>query len=216
MQQFENVALEDGQDSRLIGLSEKRSQVVIKAFTTNGLKLTPYSQEGKTMYTEPSETSLANRSALPESWVARIFDHMLGLYGSKFSDLWGGTNLDTVQRIWSQKLAGFREMPGAIKEALNALDGKPYPPTLPEFLALCREAAPRHQNTPVMVGYTPTPEDQARAQEIIKKAAERISGDGRDHKAWAKKLKERHESGELLSLLQVKSYQEALSTKEAA
>ena len=74
------------------------------------------------MYTEPSETLPANRSALPESWVERIFDHMLGLYGAKFSDLWGGTNLDTVQRIWSQKLSGFREMPGAIKEALNALE----------------------------------------------------------------------------------------------
>jgi hypothetical protein len=165
------------------------------------------------MYTEPNETSQANRSALPDSWIGRIFDHMSVLYGSRFADLWRGSDLDTIRRMWAEKLAGFRSMPGAIKEALDSLDSKPYPPTLPEFLAMCREAAPRHQIKPVMIGYQPTAEDQARAQEIIRTAAERIRGDERDHKAWAKKLKARDEAGEKLSLLQVEAYKEALATE---
>ena len=45
---------------------------------------------------------------------------MAGLYGSKFADLWNGSNMETVQRLWAEKLGGFKTMPGAIKEALDA------------------------------------------------------------------------------------------------
>jgi hypothetical protein len=165
------------------------------------------------MYTEPNETLPANRNSLPTEWVERIFEVMSGLYGTKFADLWKDSNHDFVMSLWAKKLAGFRSMPGSIKEALDSLDSKPYPPTLPEFLAMCREAAPRHQIKPVMIGYQPTAEDQARAQEIIRTAAERIRGDDRDHKAWAKKLKARDEAGEKLSLLHVEAYKEALLTE---
>ena len=82
-----------------------------------------------------------SHNALPDSWIDRIFMQMSVLYGSKLSGLWSGSNLEDVKRGWAEKLGGFREMPGAIKEALDALDSKPYPPTLPEFIALCREAA---------------------------------------------------------------------------
>jgi hypothetical protein len=167
------------------------------------------------MYTEPKETSPESRNSLPAEWVERIFEVMSGLYGTKFADLWKDSNHEFVMSLWAKKLAGFRSMPGAIKEALASLDSKPYPPTLPEFLAMCREAAPRHQIKPVMIGYQPTAEDQARAQEIIRKAAERTKTDERDHKAWAKKLKSRHEAGEKLSLIQVEAYKEALSEVEA-
>jgi hypothetical protein len=38
-----------------------------------------------------------------------------------------------------------------------------------------------------------------------------ITAPNHDFKAWAKKLKARHEAGECLSLLQVMAYQEALA-----
>ena len=161
----------------------------------------------------PNETSPANRSALPDSWIGRVFDHMSGLYGSRFADLWRGTDPETVRRMWDEKLAGFREMPGAIKEALDSLDSKPYPPTLPEFLQMCREAAPRHLNKPVMLSYTQTPEDRAKAQEIARTVVEKIvETDNREHKAWAKRLKARDEASERLSLTQVSAYREALDS----
>lgn len=83
------------------------------------------------------------KPVLPDAWVGRIFDHMTANYGTKFLDLWRGTDLALVRRHWAEKLGGFVEKPEAIKLALDALDEKPFPPTLPEFLALCREAARR-------------------------------------------------------------------------
>jgi len=149
---------------------------------------------------------------LPDSWISKIFEHMAGLYGSKFADLWNGSNMETVQRLWAEKLGGFKTMPGAIKEALDALDSKPWPPTLPEFIALCREAGHRHSAPVQSLGYTPTAEEQAKAAEIIAKAADRMTKtDTRDHKLWAKRLKERHEAGEALSIIQRNAYQEALA-----
>lgn len=160
---------------------------------------------------ETNMTLPANRPALPENWVAKIFDHMSGLYGSKFSDLWRGSDLGTVRRMWAEKLSGFATMPKAIKEALDALDDKPYPPTLPEFLAMCREAGRRHEGNKPSIEYKPTQEEQARAADVIRKVSARIATDTRDHKAWARKLKVRHESGEILSLIQVNAYKEALA-----
>ena len=132
-----------------------------------------------------SMTSPGNRAVLPDSWIAKIFDHMSGLYGSKFADLWNGSNMETVQRLWAEKLGGFKSMPGAIKEALDALDSKPFPPTLPEFIALCREAGRRHAAPVQALGYTPTPEEQAKAAEIIAKAASAIvRSEKHDYRAW--------------------------------
>lgn len=155
---------------------------------------------------------------LPDSWIGRIFDHMSGLYGSRFADLWSGTNHDTVKRMWAEKLAGFASMPKAIKEALDSLDDKPFPPTLPEFLALCREAARRHTDAPLKLEYKPTAEERERAAQTIEEAAQtfKTASDRREHRHWAHNLKARHESGEALSMVQVQAYQEALSESDVS
>lgn len=80
---------------------------------------------------------------LPDAWIDKIFSHMSSMYGSKFADLWRDTDLKAVKALWAEKLGGFLDQPSAIKSALDALDDKPWPPTLPEFLMLCREAAKR-------------------------------------------------------------------------
>lgn len=139
---------------------------------------------------------------------------MSGLYGSKFADLWSGSSQETVRRVWAEKLGGFADMPKAIKEALDALDNKPFPPTLPEFLGMCREAARRHAQVVPALGYVPTAEDKARAEEVIQKAAKAVSADRRDHLEWAKRLKDRHEKGEKLSGAQIDAYREALGIVE--
>ena len=133
-----------------------------------------------------NETSLARPSALPDSWVTKIFDHMSGLYGSKFADLWNGSNIDSVRRMWAVKLAGFADMPKAIKEALDALDDKPFPPTLPEFLALCREAGRRHGGNKPAIEYKPTAEEKERAEIAAKEIKKIVAKDDRDYMAWAK------------------------------
>lgn len=163
------------------------------------------------MYTPiENETSPEQQSSLPDAWIGRIFDHMSALYGSKLADLWNGSNPDSVKRVWAEKLGGFRSMPNAIKEALNALDSKPFPPTLPEFLTMCREAGRRQAGNTKAIAYTPTPEELAKANSMIQAAAESMTKPSRDYLDWAWKLKDRHEKGDRLSALQVSSYKSAL------
>ena len=154
---------------------------------------------------------------LPDAWIARIFDHMSALYGSKFATLWQGTDPESMRRIWAQKLAGFSEKPKAIKQALDALDAKPFPPTLPEFLTMCREAAQRGLDDPIRLEHRQTAEEKAKAEEAAKKAIEAAHIEKkRDPLQWAKDLKARHESGEPMAYLQVKMYREALGIKDDA
>lgn len=123
---------------------------------------------------------------LPESWVSKIFDHMSSLYGAKFTELWKATDLEKVKRTWAEKLGGFEEQPLAIRDALDALDEKPWPPTLPEFLILCREAARRYGNAKPMLTHTPTAEERERSHQAAQAAAAAVKKDGRDHMGWAK------------------------------
>lgn len=89
-----------------------------------------------------SVTSPARPGALPDAWIGRIFGRFEDFYGARFLDAWRGTDLARVKATWAEKLAGFSDQPERIGFALNALEHHPFPPTLPEFLALCRQAPP--------------------------------------------------------------------------
>lgn len=79
-------------------------------------------------------------------WINKLFARMSAMYGIRFLDMWKGTDLEEVKAVWAEKLAGFYEMPGCIKAAIDSCDDRPWPPTLPEFLGLCRDAARRLGN----------------------------------------------------------------------
>lgn len=78
----------------------------------------------------------ASTSHLPMAWVERLFDRLSSCYGSKFADLWRGCDLVAVKRTWAEALATFRA--DEIKRGLDGCMTKVFPPTLPEFLMLCR------------------------------------------------------------------------------
>lgn len=127
------------------------------------------------------ETSQPNQPALPDAWVERLFDHMAALYGSKFADLWRGSDPAKVKAMWASKLGGFAEKPKAIKAALDALDERPFPPTLPEFIQLCRDAAKRFGNTSPLLTHKATPEERDHQREMSKRLGDAIgSGKLRD------------------------------------
>ena len=110
---------------------------------------------------------------LPENWINRLFGHFEALYGAKFSSLWQGTDIANVKRMWAEKLGGFEDKPQAIKGALDALDEHPYPPTLPEFIILCRTAARRMGTDKPLLECKLTPEQIERNKQRV---AEMISG----------------------------------------
>lgn len=81
--------------------------------------------------------ALASSSArLPDAWVRRIFQRMAGMYGTKFAQLWSGVGEEAVVALWAEELGDFR--PEEIMTGLNACRTHEWPPTLPEFMKMCR------------------------------------------------------------------------------
>jgi len=74
--------------------------------------------------------------AVPQRWVDDLFARMSGMYGSKFADLWRGVDLSVVRKMWGQELAKLTK--DELKFGVHALMGRPFPPTLPEFVSLCK------------------------------------------------------------------------------
>ena len=84
-------------------------------------------------------TSPRNRSASPERGIDRLFAELLGMYGKHWLDLWIGCDIEAVKTSWNAALHGLDGE--CIRLAINALrtEGKPFPPTQPEFVSLCRQ-----------------------------------------------------------------------------
>lgn len=83
---------------------------------------------------------LANLSdrpaAVPLPWVKKIFQRMAAMYGAKYVQLWGGVPEEAMAELWSEELAGFTG--DEISAGLAACRSRDWPPTLPEFLKMCR------------------------------------------------------------------------------
>lgn len=74
--------------------------------------------------------------AIPKSSIDALFDRLHGFYGSKFLDMWAHTDLDTVKRIWATEIKKLT-VP-QMKQGYDQLAKRKFPPTLPEFIELCR------------------------------------------------------------------------------
>ena len=136
---------------------------------------------------------------LPDLWIERIFSRLQGMYGSLWLDRWrdgttvehGGRQFDggllTAKSAWSMALSGFRNQPKCIAAAINACHAKPLPPTLPEFLELCREDARRRAGAGAALPYKPTAEESEAARKAAQMAtgAIRKMADSVDFMAWA-------------------------------
>lgn len=83
------------------------------------------------MKREPSIQTPASRDN-----VEALFRELEAMYGARFVDMWRMSNIELVKQRWAEVLAGLsiRE----VRQGLAACRAKPWPPTLPEFLLLCR------------------------------------------------------------------------------
>ena len=133
---------------------------------------------------------------LPVSWVDRLFDRMQGFYGSLWVDRWRSGELDANGRdrgllnakaTWCVELGGFVDQSERIQKAIEACRSCKLPPTLPEFMELCRQASPN------VVQALPAPKvspdvARERAAQIQNGAAGLARKSGYDHKKWAKDI----------------------------
>lgn len=126
---------------------------------------------------------------LPASWVESLFAKMAALYGESFARKWEGVPKADLMATWAEALWPYADEPPhrgeRLKWALDQLrDNNPYPPTLPEFVQLLRQA-PRPQRPALPEPKVPASVAQKRAAELAA-AARRISEKKEDGTAWAK------------------------------
>ena len=145
--------------------------------------------------------------ALPTKVIERLFEKLQLSYGTEFTNKWG--NLDSIDLMtnWAHELAQFADNLTAIGWALQNLPDRC--PNLIEFKSLCKQA-PRPQYEALDAPKAPVKvidrEISKMIAGLLKKPADTI-----DHKRWAKRLKQRHENGEILSPYQINCYKTALN-----
>jgi hypothetical protein len=123
---------------------------------------------------QPKNLSLATSppksSALPEPWIERLFARFEAMYGARFADAWKGCSIAHVKAVWAEDLGGFSR--DELAAGIAGCRSRDWPPTLPEFMKLCR----------------PPIDHQAALLEAIEQMARRESGRDRwSHPAiyWA-------------------------------
>lgn len=87
---------------------------------------------------KPSELPDWPVNAIPRRWIEALFAKMSAFYGARFADLWRGTNILEVQKAWAIELGKLSS--AQMKAGSDSLTAFPKPPTLPEFIAHCRQA----------------------------------------------------------------------------
>lgn len=111
-----------------------------------------------------NKSSTSERTEWPPNAVSRkniehLFSRMAALYGERFGAMWRGTNVEHVQLTWAIELAKLtREQLLTGNDNLAAI---PRPPTLPEFVALCRQARAEQ-----LAASAPRLADEKRADQI--------------------------------------------------
>lgn len=132
------------------------------------------------------------------------------MYGKLWADMWAGVPLADVKDAWASEMAGVTA--AQIGAALKGV-GK-FPPTLPEFVVLCKPSAihAAHRLLP-----SPQYEAMTRRSELVGEQIARTIGEGprRDPKKWARDLIEAHERGDRLLPIQIQFAREALGLDRA-
>lgn len=75
-------------------------------------------------------------AALPVTRGEKLIKLFSMLYGAKFTDQWKSIDPENLSRAWSEELAGFTS--AELNHGFGQCRSKPWPPTLPEFMTLCR------------------------------------------------------------------------------
>lgn len=143
---------------------------------------------------------------LPIAAVERLFDRLSLTYGVEFKNKWSGFPLNEVKSQWAHELYQFGDNLHAIGWALQNLPDRC--PNLMEFKSLCKQA-PRPTTIALEASKAPTEVVDREIAKIVAGLVKTPEATG-DHKGWARRLKERHENGDILSPYQIKCYKTAL------
>lgn len=140
---------------------------------------------------------------LPLAWLDRIFGRLALRYADQWLRMWEGFDMLAVRADWAEELAGLHapDRQHALKFGLENLPID-WPPNAAQFRAICNRA-PEYVR-PALPAPAASPEGVRRAREAI---ASITLGAGRNPRAWALRLRDRHLSGDRLTDAQVAAYQ---------
>lgn len=92
--------------------------------------------------TDPTNAlSTANRSALPDAWIDRLFQRFAFMYGNNWGAKWAGLPMDQVKAAWAADLA-FASADQLRRALDHCKSHNAHPPSSPGFVGLCRAFAP--------------------------------------------------------------------------
>lgn len=131
------------------------------------------------------------------------------MYGSKFADMWSSADAEMVKQTWAEALqyVSGEQIKAALRDCLN---NNPWPPSLPEFVSLCRA---HYKPDPVpQLTHTEIPADPKVVAEIARLAQTMRDGK-KDSKDWARRIIKRHSNGEKVLTVSVEYAREALGIK---
>jgi hypothetical protein len=146
--------------------------------------------------------------------VLRLFARFAEVYGSqKTAAMWGDVGVDSLVPVWAEALGRFDAATlGAAVRAMPERDSA-WPPTLPEFLALCRAQKVRPEHVQALPLPQRTAEEVAAGAERLAaaKSAAGVSTRRAGDKAWAMRVIERAAAGDkALAPITVQIAREAL------
>lgn len=128
--------------------------------------------------------------------VDRLFSRFIAIYGSqKVAGMWGDADIAEVKQVWTQRLSQFQiaSIGGAVDRLIES--GREWPPTLPEFVELCRQAAIGRANAD-QSALLPMPRSTPEAAgQFVAQVVKSIKSRG-PNRAWAGKILARHQAGE--------------------
>lgn len=124
---------------------------------------------------EKSWLSTVRQPSLPNSLIENVFQKMEDFYGAKWAAAYGSFPRQRVKATWADVLSGFADSPNSIAFAISASLESVFPPTLPEFLALCRQHAKRGNDALPKLTLVKTSEEMERDAKKAHEMARQVS-----------------------------------------
>lgn len=140
---------------------------------------------------------------VPTAWIVALHERLTLVYGPRFALQYGNLDQDKVIASWAHELRYCST--ASIKHALNNLP--PHAPNAVQFRELCM-TLPK----PVPALALPRGGDKP-SQSTLARLDAAVSGvlaADRDPRAWARRLREREQAGERLTLFQRNAWRQAL------
>lgn len=106
--------------------------------------------------------------------IDELFRKFYAFYGSQFISKWAGCDIDSVKSEWAEGLEHFKIE--TIKKALDYVrDNNEFPPSLPEFIILCKEFRPRPQDETLALEHKFAPISDEKARDNLAKIKEMLA-----------------------------------------